>query len=86
MKKSSTEINEDINLMPVVIFIPNETVQLKIEARLMDEENFKVYKATKVMNLKQIRMAIIDGDKWEAGNEHYLITEDKEYERNDSRN
>ena len=71
MTKTDTEIN--IDCIPAIIYIPPETVQLKIECVLMDEDNFSTYRASQVMKMKELKQAIIDGDEWEAENIKYVL-------------
>ena len=73
-KKMNDEINMDC--IPAVIYIPPETVQLKIECTLMDEDNFKTYQAKQVLKMKDIKDAIIIGDEWESQTVKYRLNPD----------
>lgn len=74
MKKTNEEIN--IDCIPAIIYIPPETVQMKIECTLLDEDNLKTYRAEQVMKMKDIKDAIISGDEWESENIRYVLNPD----------
>lgn len=76
MAKKKQEEIYDKDCIPAIIYIPPESVQLKIQCKLIDEENFKVYNAEKVMGMAEIRDAIISGDEWEAENVKYVLNPD----------
>ena len=74
MKKTNENINE--NLIPLMIWVPPETVALDIECIFMDDDNYKVYRAKQHMGRAEVNQAMIDGDNYDWDHATYHLTED----------
>ena len=73
MKKTNKNINE--NLVPLMIWVPVETVAVDIEAVLMDDENYKVYRAKQHMGRQEVYDAMIDGNDYDSEHAIYCLKE-----------
>ena len=74
MQKTNENINE--NLIPLMIWVPPETVALDIECVLMDDDNYKVYTAKQHMGRAAINQAMIDGNDYECEHAMYKLVEE----------
>lgn len=68
------EIISDNDLVPVILYIPNNTISLEINARIVDEDE-NIQTAISKWNMKELNTAKIEGDQWEADNVKYVITD-----------
>ena len=60
--------------VPVIVYVPANTVKLKIEATLMDEDD-SLYSAINVLHIQDIMDARIDGEEWERENVTWQLTD-----------
>ena len=67
----------DIKTVPVIIYIPEETYRLTINAKMITKED-EFYGAEMVMGLPEITDARIEGEEWAWENEKWFLTEDTE--------
>ena len=65
----------EIETVPAVIEVPEETVYLTITAKVMNE-NGKLYTAESTLNASDIRDCIAKGEEWEMDHATYAITEE----------
>lgn len=65
---------EDNDLVPVILYIPNNTISLEINARIIDEDE-NIQTAISRWNMKELNTAKIEGDQWEVDNVKYVITD-----------
>lgn len=73
-KKDDDKIYE-CEQMPAIIYIPSNTVKLKITATLMDEDD-KLFEVVNVMPTKDVIQARIEGEEWEFDNVKYVLTDE----------
>lgn len=60
--------------VPVILYIPNNTVKLTLTAKLIDE-NDEFLEVVSVMSLPEITEARISGEEWEDENIVYTLTD-----------
>lgn len=66
--------NNDINTVPAIIYIPDNTYKLTVNAKLVDK-NDEFYDAEMVLSLPEIQEARIRGEEWEDENTYWTLTE-----------
>lgn len=60
--------------VPVILYIPNNTVKLTLTAKLIDE-NDEFFEVANIMSLPEITDARISGEEWEYENAVYTLTD-----------
>lgn len=66
---------EEFELVPIITYIPYNTVKLTLTTKIYDEENDKFINAESVMNMSELHDAKIDGWEWEGENVKYVLTD-----------
>ena len=74
MNKKNIEEAINDNQMGIIFNIPTNTIKLEVVTTLIDNDD-KTYKATSTLNVAQLYDARILGDKWEAENVKYVLTD-----------
>ena len=69
------DLIDDDKLVPIIAYVPNNTVKLTLVAKLYNEDNDSFCEAENTMNISKLREAMIDGDAWEADNVKYVFTD-----------
>lgn len=60
--------------VPVILYIPDNTVKLTITAKILDEDDNFV-EAVNKMGVAEVADARIDGAEWEYENVKYVLTD-----------
>ena len=74
-------MSNEIKTVPVLIYIPDNTVKLKVLATIIDGETDELYEAELKMTLPEITEARIEGEEWEYNNVKYTLTDKAKYEQ-----
>ena len=62
MKKTSEQINKD-EMILVTIAIPKNTIELNVGVGLLDEENYKIYRANQKYTIGEIYDILSSSDE-----------------------
>lgn len=74
MNDNEFELELDVDLVPVILYIPNNAVSVEINARIIDE-NENICTAVSKYNMKELNDAKIEGEYWESENIKYTLTD-----------
>lgn len=72
MKKDVLTEND---LMPIILYVPKNSVKISIDSTLIDEESDELYHAVSTMSLSELMEAHVDGVEWEDNNVKYCLTD-----------
>lgn len=63
------------NLVPVILYVPDNTVKLTLTAKIMLEDD-TMTDVESTLNTAEVAEARINGDGWEAENVKYTLTDE----------
>ena len=64
----------ELNLVPAIIYIPENTVKLTIIAKII-KENDEIGEVKTILNLQDVIKAMADGEDWISDDEVFKLTD-----------
>lgn len=73
-KNEKTPEYVNVTTVPVVVFVPDNTIKLEISAQILDD-NDDVINVVQTLNTANVVQARIDGSDWEREFGEYVLTD-----------